>query len=100
MADRVYWGAFSKKISTACEKSVAAAGSGEVGRQEEQSVQDSSIVKSYFGNELLYVCYEFYDRFKNKPSNWPEVFDFLRFIKVKNVCREIAAEAAKAGQNG
>jgi hypothetical protein len=57
-------------------------------------------VKTCFGDELLYACYEFYDRFKNKPHSWLEVFDFLRFMKVKNIFREMAVEAAKAVHDG
>jgi hypothetical protein len=48
----------------------------------------------------LYACYEFYDRFKNKPRDWPELFDFLRFMKVQGTLKEIAVNAAKAGENG
>jgi hypothetical protein len=43
----------------------------------------------------MYVCYEFYDRFKHKPDNWMEVFDFLRFMKVKGIFRDIALQKAK-----
>jgi hypothetical protein len=49
---------------------------------------------------LLFACYEFYDRFKHKPASWKELFEFLKFIKVKNVYKEMALEAAKAGQDG
>jgi hypothetical protein len=48
----------------------------------------------------LYACYEFYDRFKNKPKSWIELFDFLRFIKVQGILRDIAMSAARAGENG
>jgi hypothetical protein len=57
------------------------------------------IVKRCFGDELLYTCYEFYDRFKRKPDSWLEIFDFLRFMKVKNIFRDIAMESAKAGED-
>jgi hypothetical protein len=48
----------------------------------------------------LYACYEFYDRFKHKPKDWLELFDFFRFTKVKSVFRDIALQEAKAKQNG
>jgi UDP-N-acetylglucosamine transferase subunit ALG13 len=57
-------------------------------------------VQSYFGSELLYLLYEFYDRFKQKPKNWLEVFEFLKFAKVKSIDRDIAMSMAKAGQGG
>jgi hypothetical protein len=41
------------------------------------------------------VCYEFYDKFKRKPEIWEEVFEFLGFMKVKNIYREMAVNAAK-----
>jgi hypothetical protein len=47
----------------------------------------------------LYACYEFYDRFKAKPKDWTELFDFFRFMKVKSIFRDIAMQEAKAGQN-
>jgi hypothetical protein len=58
------------------------------------------MVKTYFGDELLYACYGFYDRFKNKPGSWIEVFDFLRFMKVQGILKDIAMSMARAGENG
>jgi hypothetical protein len=58
------------------------------------------IVKTHFGDELLYAGYEFFDRFKNKPNNWMEVFDFLRFMKVQEILKEIAMSTARTGENG
>jgi hypothetical protein len=98
----VYRSVHIKKISAAYEKFVATAGSGEAGRQEEKSADSGGgyIVKTCFGDELLYACYEFYDRFKNKPGNWMEVFDFLRFIKVQGILKEIAMSTARTGEKG
>jgi hypothetical protein len=89
-----------KKISAAYEKSVAAAGSGEYARRKERGDDGNYVIKEYFGDALLYACYGFYDRFKTKPKDWKELFEFLKFIKVKTVYREMAVEAAKANQNG
>jgi hypothetical protein len=58
------------------------------------------IITEHFGDGLLYACYEFYDRFKRKPDNWIEVFEFLRFMKVKGIFRDMALEEAKEGRNG
>jgi hypothetical protein len=108
MADGIHRSVHIKKISAAWEKSVAAAGGKEIERQadpfntEEQAVDNggSYIVKACFGDELLYTCYEFYDHFKNKPKNWIEVFDFLRFMKVQGILKEIAMSMARTGENG
>jgi hypothetical protein len=43
----------------------------------------------------LYACYEFYDRFKNTPKDWLELFDFFRFVRVKGIFRDIAMQEAK-----
>jgi hypothetical protein len=100
----VYRGAHIKKISDSWEKSVAAAGIGDAERQEDpynagdKPAEGGYIVKVYFGNELLYACYGFYDRFKNKPKDWPELFDFLRFMKVDRIYKELAMNMAKAAQ--
>jgi hypothetical protein len=95
-------------MSAAWEQSVAAAGSGEIERQADPFNTGGKgadngggyVVKTYFGDELLYACYEFYDRFKNKPANWLEVFDFLRFMKVQGILKEIAMSMAGTGENG
>jgi hypothetical protein len=104
----IYRGAHRKKISGSAEKSAAAVGTGEDGRQEDpyntgeksESGGSGYIIKAYFGDALLYVCYEFYDRFKNKPKDWMEVFDFLRFMKVQGILKEIAMDIVRAGENG
>lgn len=102
MVDRVCRSAPVKKISDSWRKS-ATAGVGQEDKKQTdpfntgEKVTDSSgyLVKTYFGDELLYACYEFYDRFKNKPRNWLEVFDFLRFMKVKGIFRDIALQGAR-----
>ena len=58
----------------------------------------NQLLNFIYSDELLYACYEFYDRFKQKPKTWLELFEFARFIKVKNVYRELAANIAKARQ--
>jgi hypothetical protein len=93
----------SKEVADACERSVAAAGSETFERQTEEKAADNGggyIVKTYFGDVLLYACYEFYYHFKHKPDNWTEVFDFLRFMKVQEILKEIAVGMAKTGENG
>jgi hypothetical protein len=81
---------------------MVAAGTGreDTGRpqDEESGKSDDHIVKTYFGDPLLFACYEFYDRFKHKPNDWKEMFEFLRYIKVKGVYREMAFNAAKRSQ--
>jgi hypothetical protein len=105
MAYGIHWGAHIKKISGSWEKSVAAAGTGKDGQLKdtanaEDGAGDSGggyIIKEHFGDGLLYACYEFYDRFKHKPKDWLELFDFFRFMKVKSIMRDIAVQEAKAG---
>jgi hypothetical protein len=96
----VYRGAHIKKISAAWHATAAPAGSGDAERQEDEAPAGSHIIKAHFGDELLFVCYEFYDRFKSKPKDWKELFEFLKFVKVKNIYKEMAYNAAKRGHGG
>jgi hypothetical protein len=96
----------AKELTDAWEASAAIVGDGkETGpsadpfntEKKEGGGENNFLVKTCFGDELLYTCYEFYDRFKNKPNDWSELFDFLRFMRVKGTQRELALEMAKAG---
>jgi hypothetical protein len=108
MALGIHWSIHIKKISAAWEKSVATAG-GEEGvkrhtdpfnAEETENSAGNDVVKTHFGDELLYACYQFYDRFKHKPASWLEVFDFLRFMKVQGILRDIAMSNARTGEDG
>jgi hypothetical protein len=106
MAYGIHGSAHRKKISGAWKKSEAA-----IQRTEEEIAQRNDpfnnaekegedgnyLITRYFGDALLYACYEFYDRFKHKPANWLELFDFLRFVKVKSIQRELALATARTG---
>jgi hypothetical protein len=54
----------------------------------------------YFGDPLLYACYEFLHETGVKPKNFLELFEFIKYSKVKNVLKETALAAAKAGMDG
>jgi hypothetical protein len=58
------------------------------------------VIEAYFGDPLLFACYEFYGKFGHKPANWKEVFEFFNYCKANNVLKEAAIEAAKAGRGG
>jgi hypothetical protein len=95
----------SEEMQDAWEQSVAACGTGITGQQPDPFNTGETgggsggdyLVRTYFGDGLLYACYEFYDRFKHKPDDWAELFDFMRFMKVKNTQRELALATAKEG---
>jgi hypothetical protein len=95
------------EVEEAWKKSTSAAAGRETSPREDpfdtgdkaEDLNSSFIVKEHFGDELLYACYEFYDRFKNKPENWHELFDFLRLMKVKSIFRDIAMSEARALQD-
>jgi hypothetical protein len=43
------------------------------------------------------MVHEFQAQRHMKPDNFLELFEFLRYTKVKNIFREMAMAAAKAG---
>jgi hypothetical protein len=43
------------------------------------------------------MAHEFQAQRHMKPDNFLELFEFLRYAKVKNIFREMAMAAAKAG---
>jgi hypothetical protein len=89
----------SEEITDAWERS--AADSEEAAEETERGDDGGAMVRTYFGDEMLYVCYEFYEMFKHKPYTWSELFDFLRFIKVKSIQKKIALQTAGEGvENG
>jgi hypothetical protein len=101
MAYPIYGSVHIKKVSAAWEESAAGAGSGDTERQEDQAQEGhgitSHIVKQYFGDELLFTCYEFVKEMGVKPKSFLEVFEFLKFSKVKSTLKEIALNMAKRG---
>ena len=54
------------------------------------------MIKEYFGDELLFACYEFLHEMHRNPKNWHEFFDFLKYCKTKGILREMALAAARA----
>ena len=103
MAYGVYWSVHIKKISDAWQKSAASTGIGqEDGRQEEETggKSDNYIIKEYFGNELLYIYYEFAHEMHRSPKDWRDFFDFLKYSKAKGVLKETALATAKARADG
>jgi hypothetical protein len=49
---------------------------------------------------VLFLAHEFQAQRHMKPDNFLELFEFTRHAKVKNVIREEAMAAAKAGAVG
>jgi len=46
---------------------------------------------------LLFACYEFIHEMHMKPKNYLELFEFLKYNKTKNILKEMAIAAIKAG---
>jgi len=99
VALRVRRGSNRKKISSAYEQSVAAAEGTEEEKEQKGSDTSGDIIKKLFGDELLFICYEYMREMHGEPRNWYEFFDFLKYMKVKGTLKEIAMAAAKAGRN-
>ena len=97
----MYRGKTAKKISDAAQRSAASVSVEETERQEDPfnigdaNTGDDALIRANFGEPLLFVLYKFYDKFKHKPENWDEVFDFTRMCKVENLQREIALSMSK-----
>jgi hypothetical protein len=105
MAYRVYRGNPAKKISGAAEKCAAARGTGTEGQQEAEEeevtgTKDSEIVKKHFGNELLFMLYEFGHEMHYEPDSWEKVFEFSKYTKVKNMFMRLARARVKEAQDG
>jgi hypothetical protein len=62
--------------------------------------RDSAIVDAHFGEPLLFICYEYMHEMGQKPKNFDELFEFLKYTKVKNIIKEMAMAQAKMGGMG
>jgi hypothetical protein len=49
----------------------------------------------YFGDSLLFICYEFLHEMHVRPKDFDELFEFLRYGRAKNVLTDMAIAAAK-----
>jgi hypothetical protein len=107
LAYRIHRGVPAKKISGAFAKCAAASGTGTEGQREAEEETEtaenagsSEIVKKHFGNELLFMLYEFGHEMHYEPDSWEKVFEFSRYSKVRNIFTKLAQVKAKAVQNG
>jgi hypothetical protein len=66
----------------------------------QEATESAEIVKKHFGSELLFALYEFSHEMHYEPDSWEKVFDFVSYMKVRNVFTELARARAKAGQGG
>jgi hypothetical protein len=88
-----------KEISEAYKRSEAS--TKEKGKTEETgNKRDSAIVDAHFGEPLLFICYEYMHEMGQKPKNFDELFEFLKYTKVKNIIKEMAMAQAKMGGMG
>jgi len=86
-----------KKISCAADESAAAVGTDNKWRQKDAGTDNAindAIIKANFGDELLFACYAFYDKFKNKPKDWLELFEYVKYLNVQNIYKEMAMRNA------
>jgi hypothetical protein len=87
------------KVHEAHEKSIKAIPTKEE-TQEGDNRGDGFILERHFGDPLLFACYEFLHEMGTKPRNFLELFEFIKYSKVKNAVKEMAMASAKAGMDG
>jgi hypothetical protein len=51
----------------------------------------------YFGNEMLFACYDYLHEMGRDPKTFLDLFNFLKYSKVQSVLKEMALDAVKAG---
>lgn len=100
MALRFHGRAPPKKISAAWADCVRTAGSAEEGEREKGAdIGQSSIVRAYFGNDLLFLWYEYVKEMGVEPTSYKKLFRFPFYMKTKGVIKRVEAEYAKALQS-
>lgn len=57
-----------------------------------------SVIKSHFGDELLFFCYEFMSELGSRPKSFTELFEFLRYNTTKGIMKSMAIDAIKSRQ--
>jgi hypothetical protein len=85
-------------MSAAWDQSVSATTGSDDGKAEgEHGGENNEIIKKYFGDELLFMAHEFQAQRHMKPYSFLELFEFLKYTKVKGIFKETAIAAAKVG---
>ena len=97
LAYRVYWCVITKKITDSFSECAANEGVDE--ERPEGYAAAGHVIKEYFGDSLLFICYEFLNEVHMKPKNWKEIFEFAKFSKTKGILKEMATASARAKSN-